>query len=162
MINSIEFIPPNNLVQDILDVYKKSEDFLSLGPISTASIKMVLEDLEYSKQHGYSYYCIRYGEKIVGVCDYLEYGFEGDNGNGYINLIIICKENRNHGIGREVLDKIEIGIRKHKCQRIIAFVQTNNSNAIEFWIKSGFSICSDKIRNEDKTIVYRIEKMLKL
>jgi hypothetical protein len=35
--------------QAILEVYRLCEDFLALGPVATASMEMVIKDLEISK-----------------------------------------------------------------------------------------------------------------
>ena len=39
-------------LRHILQVYKKCEDFLSLGPVPYASEQMVIEDLKHSEEDG--------------------------------------------------------------------------------------------------------------
>ena len=39
-------------IQAILSVYEQSEDFLSLGPVPKASMKMVSADIEHSTRSG--------------------------------------------------------------------------------------------------------------
>jgi hypothetical protein len=37
-------------LDSVLQVYKKCEDFLALGPVPTASMEMVLKDIEVSRK----------------------------------------------------------------------------------------------------------------
>ena len=147
-------------IQEVFRVYADSEDFLSLGPESKATIKMVTSDIQYSKEHGYKYCEIKNNNKTIGICDYYDSGFENKKENGYINLIMIGEKERNKGYGGIVLKNLENKIINSGSKRIIIFVQTNNARAINFWERNGFYKASDIIRNEDTTTVYRMEKQL--
>jgi hypothetical protein len=47
-------VPPITLdeLDEVLNVYRQCEDFLALGPVPTASMEMVVKDIEISKDYG--------------------------------------------------------------------------------------------------------------
>ena len=61
--------------------------------------------------------------QTIGVCDFLEGGYEGEN-NGYINLLMIGKSFRGIGIGSNILKLIEEKMKMKGSQMVIGFVQT--------------------------------------
>jgi len=78
-------------LEAVLEVYRQCEDFLALGPVATASMEMVLNDLEISR--GYSgTFCGIYTAKgkMIGVLDYVPRGFEGDPRAADLTLLMIA------------------------------------------------------------------------
>jgi hypothetical protein len=65
---TIRTVTKNNK-EDILEVYRRCEDFLALGPEPKASLEMVLADLEISRQEG-GCFCGIYGPtgNMLGGC----------------------------------------------------------------------------------------------
>lgn len=63
----------------VLDVYLQCEDFLALGPEPTASMAMVLKDIEISQRKG-GVFCGVYSAdgRMIGVVDFVPRSFEGD------------------------------------------------------------------------------------
>src|SRR5512140_667494 len=58
----------------ILEVYRQCEDFLSLGPVSVASMHMVENDLEISKKED-GIFCLIYrsdSQDVLGVFDFVK------------------------------------------------------------------------------------------
>src|SRR5215208_3641010 len=122
-------------VEAALEVYRQSEDFLALGPVSTASKEMVLTDLESSQNEG-GIFCgiYRVDGKMVGVVDYVPNNFEGSPQAAYLFLLMIAAPFRKQGIGQAIVEAIENEIKKDAgIKTIHAGVQVNNPQAIWFW-----------------------------
>ena len=148
-----------NDFNSIFEVYKNCEDFLSLGPESKASKKMVLSDMKISKEQSGIYCCIYKNEKVIGIIDFIPKGYELDNRKAYISLIMIAQSNRKKGIGRKVMAIIENEILKNpEIRKILTSVQENNKIAIYFWEKLGYKIISGPEHRPDKTIVSHMQK----
>lgn len=148
-----------NDFNSIFEVYKNCEDFLSLGPESKASKKMVLSDMKISKEESGIYCCIYKNEKVIGIIDFIPKGYELDNKKAYISLIMIAQSNRKKGIGRKVIAVIENEILKNpEIREILTSVQENNKIAIYFWEELGYKIISGPEHRPDKTIVFHMQK----
>src|SRR5512137_1136074 len=91
----------------ILDVYRQCEDFLALGPVATASMDMVLKDLELSRNEG-GIFCGIYNEsgKMIGVFDYVPHDYQGDPHAAYLELLMIAAPFRSHGVGKAVVEAV--------------------------------------------------------
>ena len=151
-------------VEAILDVYRQSEDFLALGPVSTASVEMVLKDLEISQSEG-GIFCgiYRVDGKMVGVVDYVPNNFEGSLQAAYLSLLMIAAPFRKQGIGQAILEAIEKEIKKDpRIRTIRAGVQVNNPQAVWFWQKNGYQIVSGPKLMPDQTTVFDLRKDLSL
>jgi ribosomal protein S18 acetylase RimI-like enzyme len=146
----------------ILDVYRQCEDFLALGPISTASMDMVLKDIEISQGEG-GVFCGIYTSdgKMIGVVDYVPSNFEGNPQIAFLSLLMIAESFRKQGIGRAIVEAVENEIRKDPG--IIAIrsgVQVNNPQAVRFWQKNGYQIVSGPELMPDPTTVFGLRKDL--
>jgi ribosomal protein S18 acetylase RimI-like enzyme len=158
---TLRTITPND-TEAILGVYHACEDFLALGPEPKASIKMVLVDLEISRQEG-GCFCGIYGPtgNMLGVVDFVHGEFEGKADTAFFSLIMIAAPYRNQGIGNKTISLIEKEIKKDKhIIEIRSAVQVNNPVAIRFWQKNGYRIVSGPELQPDTTIVYRLSKKL--
>lgn len=147
----------------IFQVYQHCEDFLALGPVTTASMEMVLKDLEISRQEG-GVFCGIYREdgKMIGVVDYVPDHYQGNANVAYLSLLMIDSSYRSQGIGKAVFDAVEGEIRKNPFVTIfLAGVQTNNPQALQFWQRRGFSIISEPKLMPDQTTVFDLRKELK-
>jgi cytidine deaminase len=156
-------IQPGN-VESVLDVYRQCEDFLALGPVSTASMEMVLKDLEISQSEG-GIFCgiYRADGKMIAVVDYVPSNFEGNPQTAYLSLLMIAAPFRNQGIGQAILEAIENEIKKDaEIRTIRAGVQVNNPQAIWFWQKKGYQIVSGPKLMPDQTTVFDLRKDLSL
>ncbi|HET9912352.1 MAG TPA: GNAT family N-acetyltransferase, partial [Anaerolineales bacterium] len=92
----------------VLDVYRQCEDFLALGPVSTASMEMVLKDIKVSKDMGGNFCGIYTADgKMIGVLDYVPSHFEGDPHTAFLSLLMIAAPFRKHGIGTAVVEAVE-------------------------------------------------------
>src|SRR5512134_1193177 len=95
-------------VYAILEVYRQCEDFLALGPVATASLEMVLKDLELSREQNGIFCGIHNAAgEMIGVLDYVPANFEGDPQAAYLALLMIAAPHRKQGIGKAVVEAFE-------------------------------------------------------
>jgi len=151
-----------NDVEAILDVYCHCEDFLALGPEPKASLVMVQKDIDECRDEGGVFRGIFNAEgKMIGVADYVPFGFKGKFQDAFISLLMIAASHRGQGIGAEVVSRIEDEIRQNPgVESILSAVQINNPDAIRFWQKNGYRIVSAPEPRPDDTTVYRLQKDL--
>ena len=152
-------VPQDDLGQ-VLEVYHHCEDFLALGPVATASMEMVLKDLELSKEEG-GIFCgiYRADGKIIGVVDYVPNHYQGNPQAAYLSLLMIASPFRNQGIGKAVVEAVEHEIRKDaRVTVIISGVQVNNPRAIKFWQRNGYRIASEPKLYPDQTTAVDLRK----
>ena len=133
---SIEIRPINQDDLDVvLAVYQQCEDFLALGPVSAASMEMILKDIQISQSEG-GIFCGIYTAdgKMIGIIDYIPSNFNGDPQIAFLSLLMIAVPFRKQGIGRAVVEAIENEIRKNtQVLAILTGVQVNNPQAVQFW-----------------------------
>lgn len=150
-------------VGTVLDVYRQCEDFLALGPVSTASMSMVLADIEVSKGAG-GIFCGIYNAngQMIGVIDYVLSNFEGEPETACLSLLMIVSPFRRQGIGEAVVEAIEKEIKKDPRVRTIrSGVQVNNPQAVKFCQRHGYRIVSGPKLMPDQTTVFDLRKDLK-
>ena len=159
--NSLEI---RSITQDdldaVLDVYQQCEDFLALGPVPTASMEMVLKDIEIS-QRGGGVFCGIYTTdgKMIGVVDYVPSSYEGDPQTAFLSLLMIASSFRKQGIGKAVVEAIENEIRRDtQVMAILSGVQVNNPQAVQFWQRNGYRIVSEPKLLPDQTTVFDLRK----
>lgn len=146
-------------IDSIYNVYKNCEDFLSLGPVSTASKQMILDDFKISEGEGGNYCGIFFKERMIGIIDFILSGFEGDPSHAYLSLLMISANFRKKGIGYDVVKTVENEIIKnHNIRSILVSVQINNKQAIAFWEKMGYIIVSGPQVMPDTTITLKLQK----
>jgi ribosomal protein S18 acetylase RimI-like enzyme len=147
-------------VDSILQVYRESEDFISLGPVSQASLKMVRDDIDHAiKEHGV--FCVISHEQsgIIGVMDFAP--LRGDSNTSILALLMIATPQRRMGYGKSIMAAFEkYLVKTYKTKVIKAGVMVNNPLAIKFWEKTGFSINPTPEPMPDKTTVYRMTKKI--
>jgi ribosomal protein S18 acetylase RimI-like enzyme len=164
-LNPLEIRPvTQDDMEAVLEVYQQCEDFLALGPVATASMKMVLKDLEISLGMG-GIFCGIHNEDgiMIGVVDYVLNNYEGDLQAGYLSLLMLAESFRKHGIGKTVLDAIENEIRKDvQVTKILLGVQVNNPQALQFWQRNGYRITGGSKLMPDTTTVFDMQKDLVL
>jgi ribosomal protein S18 acetylase RimI-like enzyme len=144
----------------VLEVYQQCEDFLALGPVATASMKMVLKDIEISKSEGGIFCGIFTADgKMIGIVDYVPYNFQGNPRAAFLSLLMIASPFRNQGIGKAVIDAVENEIRKDaKVTVILSRVQVNNPQAVRFWQRNGYRIVSEPKLHPDQTTAVDLQK----
>ena len=143
----------------ILTVYKECEDFLALGPVPTASMRMVEEDIQASAESKGRYCIVLCDNKIIGVADFIPSYYENESSKAYISLIMITKNYRCNGIGRKTVSEVERIITENPAvTKIYVSVQTNNERAISFWTRHGYIRVSEAELQSDTTIVYHFCK----
>jgi ribosomal protein S18 acetylase RimI-like enzyme len=144
----------------VLEVYRQCEDFLALGPVATASMEMVLKDIEISKSEGGIFCGIFSADgKMIGVVDYVPRDYQGNPRAAFLSLLMIASPFRNQGIGKAVLDAIENEIEKDaKVTVILSGVQVNNPQAARFWQRNGYRIVSEPKLYPDQTIAVDLQK----
>ena len=144
----------------MLDVYKQCEDFLALGPVATASMAMVLNDIALSQaQHGV--FCGIYTATgtLIGIIDYVPHSYEGQRHVAFLELLMIAAPFRGQGIGKVVVEAIETAIRKDPTvSTILSGVQVNNPQAMRFWQMQGYRIVSAPKLHPDQTTAVDLQK----
>ena len=149
-------------LMEVLEVYRQCEDFLELGPVPQASLEMVERDFNGSQNAG-GLFCGIYDEhkKMIGIVDYLPGGFQGNPANAFIELLMIARTHRNHGLGRQVLSWVENEIAKNPIiLAILLGVQVNNPNGQRFWKRCGYEVIGGPELQPDQTISYLMRKTL--
>jgi hypothetical protein len=77
---------------EVLDVCRQCEDFLALGPAPTASMEMVLNDIEHSQKEGGAF-CGIYDAangRMIGIVDCVPGNFEGKPQAAFLSLLMIA------------------------------------------------------------------------
>jgi ribosomal protein S18 acetylase RimI-like enzyme len=150
----------NDDTRQILEVYRQSEDFLSLGPVPRASVKMVKDDLERSRNEKGQYCGIRDShDHLIGIIDFLP--MTEERNTAFLSLVMIAVPWRRRGYGKAVVMALEKYLRaSYGTQRIKSAVQTNNTDAIRFWRELGYRIATKPEQRPDGTIVYDMTKTL--
>jgi ribosomal protein S18 acetylase RimI-like enzyme len=144
----------------VLDVYKQCEDFLALGPVSTASMDMVLKDIENSKAEN-GIFCGIYitDGKMIGVLDYVPCNYRSEAQTAFLELLMIAASFRKQGIGKAVVEAFENEVRKDaKVSTILSGVQVNNPQAVKFWQRNGYRIASEPKLLPDQTTAVDLRK----
>lgn len=146
----------------VLEVYQRCEDFLSLGPVATASMEMVRKDIELSRSQGGIFCGIFTTEgEMIGVVDFVPKDFEGDPQAAYLALLMIAKPFRSLGFGKAVVDAVEHQIREDpQVTKVLAGVQVNNPDALRFWLRRGYQVTGGPELMPDQTTVYHLRKNL--
>jgi GNAT superfamily N-acetyltransferase len=149
-------------VAGILNVYCKCEDFLALGLVAEVSRKMVLNDLQESREIGAQFHGIFDPEdRMIGVVDYVTSGFHGKPHIAFINLLMIEAPFRSKGLGGQVVQLVEEVIRKDdRVTEIHSAVQTNNPKAIRFWKTNGYKVIGGPELQSDITTVFHLRKVI--
>ena len=149
-------------LQAVLNVYQQCEDFLALGPVSTASLEMVLKDIEISEQQE-GVFCGIYTPEgnMIGVLDYVPRKWEGDPRSAFLSLLMIAAPFRGQGIGAAIVAAVEKEIKKDtRVTAIRSGVQVNNPQAIKFWRSHDYRIVSGPELMPDQTTVFGLRKEL--
>jgi ribosomal protein S18 acetylase RimI-like enzyme len=161
--DSFEIRPiTENDLEDVLEVYRRSEDFLALGPKPKASMAMVLQDIEASRDEK-GIFCGVYASdgKMIGIVDFVPADFEGIPHTGFISLLMIVASWRNRGIGTRILERVEDNIRKTgRVSEIRTAVQLNNPAALRFWQRNNYHIRGNPELRPDQTLVSYLRKDL--
>ena len=147
-------------LEAVLGVYRQCEDFLALGPVPTASMEMVLKDIEVSKGEGGFFCGIHIADgKMIGVTDYVPSHYGGEPSTAFLELLMIAAPYRNQGLGRAIVEAVEHEIRKDaQVTTILAGVQVNNPQAVRFWQRNGYRIVSGPELMPDQTMAFGLRK----
>lgn len=154
--------PTPTELEDVLEVYRQCEDFLSLGPVPCASMEMVQADLEHSRQEG-GLFCGIYSpdQNMMGIIDYVLSGYQSDPGAAFLSLLMIGAPYRASGLGTQVVQDFEERVRAvGGVREIFSGVQVNNPGAIRFWGRMGYQIISGPSLLPDQTTVYGLWKAI--
>ena len=157
---AIHPISPDEL-DAVLNVYRQCEDFLALGLVPTASMEMVLQDIELSKGYGGLFCGIYKEEEMIGVIDYVPSNYEGDPHAAYLALLMIAAPFRKQGIGKAVVAAIESEIKRNaQVDKILSGAQVDNLQAVRFWQRNGYRIVSEPKLHPDQTTAVDLRKDL--
>jgi ribosomal protein S18 acetylase RimI-like enzyme len=160
---NIQLIPMSEQnVPAILEVYRRCEDFLSLGPRPTASAEMVIEDIQTCQTEKGVYYAIFLAEtEMIGVLAVVPKEVDNIVVEAYIELLMITPQHRRKRIGKHVLRVIEANIKNKTGVFLLSTsVQINNPGAIRFWQNNGYVIFEGPQLQLDSTTVYHMRKDL--
>jgi ribosomal protein S18 acetylase RimI-like enzyme len=144
----------------VLDVYRRCEDFLALGPEPAASMEMVAKDIASSQREG-GVFCgvFSVSGEMIGVVDFMPSGFEGDLHIAFISLLMIAPSHRNQGLGGRIVELIENKIKKNaQVTTILTAVQVNNTEGLRFWQKNGYCVVGKPELQPDQTATFRMRK----
>ncbi len=144
----------------VLEMYRLCEDFLALGPVATASMDMVLEDIEMSKKQG-GVFCGIYTAdgKPIGVVDYVPNNYQGNPQAACLCLLMIASPFRKQGIGKAVVEAVEYEISKDtRVTTVLSGVQVNNPRAMRFWQRTGYRVISEPRLRPDQTTAVDLQK----
>lgn len=107
--------------------------------------KMAVLDLEEVKNNNGKCYLAVENEKAIGLImgyvrtydeyDYLDYKCPK---SGEISELIISKEARGKGIGKQLMKKMENYFKSIDCEYVFLDVFAYNKNAVEFYKKEGY------------------------
>ncbi len=107
--------------------------------------KMAVLDLEKVKNNNGKCYLVVENEKAIGLImgyvrtydeyDYLDYKCPK---SGEISELIISKEARGKGIGKQLMKKMENYFKSINCEYVFLDVFAYNKNAVEFYKKDGY------------------------
>ena len=149
-------------LEAVLEVYRGCEDFLALGPVATASMEMVLKDLEISEsENGLFCGIFAANGKMIGVLDYVPRDYEGNPHAAFLSLLMIAAPFRDQGIGQAVVEAVENEIKQDdRVTVILSGVQVNNPQAIRFWQRNGYRIVSEPKLHPDQTTAVDLQKDL--
>jgi ribosomal protein S18 acetylase RimI-like enzyme len=143
----------------LLQIYRQCEDFLALGPVSTASIEMVRTDIARSAAEN-GIYCLIIDSNLgpVGVLDFVP---KVKTGAASLSLLMIGKPHRGKGIGTAALQNLESYLVEHYgTSTLDSGVQINNEPGLQFWKKRGFRIETKPISRTDGTTTYDMSKRI--
>ncbi|MHC5059941.1 MAG: GNAT family acetyltransferase [Planctomycetota bacterium] len=76
-------------------------------------------------------------------------GYEGHR--GWINYLAVSPKIRRKGIGRKMVEEVEVELRKLGCPKINVQIRSSNQDVIEFYGKIGFSV--DEVVSMGKRLV---------
>jgi ribosomal protein S18 acetylase RimI-like enzyme len=149
-------------LEEVLEVYRQSEDFLSLGPEPKASLVTVLKDIEESRNNNGAFCGIYASDgKLVGVVDYMPGGFNETAHVAFISLLMIAAPFRNRGIGTRIISLVESRIMvAGRAEEIQTAVQLNNPAALRFWQRNDYCVFGNPERRPDQTVVSYLRKKL--
>ncbi len=151
-----------NDLEEVLGIYRQSEDFLTLGPEPEASMAMVLQDVETSRNEKgiFCGVCAPDG-RMVGVVDFVPCGFNGAALVAFISLLMIVPTLRNRGIGTRILKLVEDKIKViGRVSEIQTAVQLNNPAALRFWQRNNYRVFGSPELRPDGTAVLYLRKEL--
>jgi ribosomal protein S18 acetylase RimI-like enzyme len=141
----------------VLEVYRQSEDFLSLTPHPIASLEMVKEDAEQAVKEGGLYCVIADRRQIIGVMDFAQQ--RGGPNTSFLALLMIAKPFRRNHYGEATMKSFEkYLVKNYKSKILKAGVMVNNPLAIKFWERTGFDIDRTPEPRPDGTTIYRMSK----
>ena len=148
--------------QAVLEVYRLCEDFLALTPKPIATMQMVEDDLAISRESG-GVFCGIYNSEgvMMGILDVVLKGFGGDPDAAFIELLMIGKPYRDHGLGSAIVKAIETEITKNSAiKAILSGVMVNNPDAVRFWTRHGYQIVAGPDLLADGTTVWSLKKQV--
>lgn len=150
MIRIIEY--ENKYLEDVKDLLVELEEYIvSIDKDNLDRVheeyreKMAVLDLEEVKKNDGKCYIAVEEEKVVGVImgcifkyneyDYLDYKCPKC---GEVTELVVSKKVRSHGIGQQLMDKMESYFKEKECEYIKIDVFAYNENAIKFYEKKGY------------------------
>ncbi len=141
----------------VIRVYEQCEDFLALGPVPTASIEMIRDDIDEAVDLTGVFCTIRNKQDPVGVLAYIPRTKEP--GMSYLMLLMIAAPWRNRGYGLIATSALwEYLKNDFGTVRLRGEVQIDNEGAIRFWKGFGFHVSTDPRKQKDGTTTYAMCK----
>lgn len=138
-------------INDIKSLLKELQEYIvSIDPYKFNIINEGYEDICFNNDYkdvldnnGMIYIGVD-NNKVLGLIIGIikeavyEYDYERKNRCGVITELIVSKNNRKSGIGKELIKKMEEYFIQNNCKTIDIDVFGYNDNAINFYLKNGY------------------------
>ncbi|VVB79508.1 Acetyltransferase (GNAT) family protein [uncultured archaeon] len=116
--------------------YGKYENSLN-KEVEAGSLKQIIKEEKEHMGLGTEYFVVEENKKVLGVLN-INVDRRGKEKVGVLHTLIIKKEARNKGYGKQLVDYALIYFKKKNCKRARTFIHISNKNALGFWKKQGF------------------------
>lgn len=116
--------------------YGKYENSLN-NEVSTGSLKQIIKEEKEHMKLGTEYFVVEENKKILGVLN-MNVDKRGKEKIGVLHTLMITKEARSKGYGKELVGYALKYFKKKGCRRVRTFIHISNKNALCFWKKQGF------------------------
>ena len=125
-----------NKICELMQEYGKYENSLD-NHVKFDSLKNIKKQEEKHMCLGTIYILAEENGIIGGVLN-INVDKRGKENIGVLHTLIVTKEARGKGIGRNLVNYAYNYFKKKGCKRVRTFIHLKNKNAFSFWKKQGF------------------------
>jgi len=139
-----------------VQIRKTKEDETSVEEFKHKEWKKFDKERGYQKKDKKYAFIAMKAKKIIG---FIKFTITG--GVGYLNQLIIGKDMRKKGIGRELIEKFEKICKEKKCHLLYLRTSEDHKDALNFYKKLGYRVSAILNNYEFNRKWYFLEKKLK-